>query len=74
MRPNEAFSSQVVSLGGSENATKRSIFKPSGIIWQPGKYDTPCFHDPRGRASCADHFYSIIQIHQTKTIALIRKI
>jgi hypothetical protein len=29
MRSNEAFSSQVESLGGSENAIKRSIFKPS---------------------------------------------
>jgi hypothetical protein len=35
----EAFSSQVESLGGSENATKQSIFKPSGITWRLGKCD-----------------------------------
>jgi hypothetical protein len=37
-----AFSSQVESLGGSENATKEfywSIFKPSGITWRLGKCD-----------------------------------
>jgi hypothetical protein len=35
-----AFSSQVVTLGGSENATKnRSIFKPSGYTWRLGKCD-----------------------------------
>jgi hypothetical protein len=39
MRSNEAFSSQVESLGGSENAIKRSIFKPSGITWRLGKCD-----------------------------------
>jgi hypothetical protein len=41
MRPNnQAFSSQVGSLGGSENATKQSsIFKPSGITWRLGKCD-----------------------------------
>jgi hypothetical protein len=35
----EAFSSQVESLGDSENATKQSIFKPSGITWRLGKCD-----------------------------------
>jgi hypothetical protein len=35
----KAFSSQVESLGGSENATKQSIFKPSGITWRLGKCD-----------------------------------
>jgi hypothetical protein len=41
MRPDSgAFSSQVVSLGGSENATRqRSIFKPSGFTWRLGKCD-----------------------------------
>jgi hypothetical protein len=39
MRSNKAFSSQVVSLGGSENAMKQSIFKPSGITWRLGKCD-----------------------------------
>jgi hypothetical protein len=42
MRPDQAFSSQVESLGGSENATKEfywSIFKPSGITWRLGKCD-----------------------------------
>jgi hypothetical protein len=41
MRPNkEAFSSQVESPGGSENATKKgSIFKPGGITWRLGKCD-----------------------------------
>jgi hypothetical protein len=41
MRPNkQAFSSQVTSLGGSENATKQtSIFKPSDFIWRLGKCD-----------------------------------
>jgi len=39
MRPNETFSSQVDSLGDSENATKRSIFKPSGFTWRLGKCD-----------------------------------
>jgi hypothetical protein len=37
-----AFSSQVESLGDSENATKEfywSIFKPSGITWRLGKCD-----------------------------------
>jgi hypothetical protein len=29
----------VVSLGGSENATKLSIFKPSGFTWRLGKCD-----------------------------------
>jgi hypothetical protein len=35
----EAFSSQVASFGGSENAIKPSIFKPSGFIWRLGKCD-----------------------------------
>jgi hypothetical protein len=41
MRPNkQAFSSQVVTLGGSENAIKQtSIFKPSGHTWRLGKCD-----------------------------------
>jgi hypothetical protein len=41
MRSDEqAFSSQVESLGGSENAIRRaSIFKPSGITWRLGKCD-----------------------------------
>jgi hypothetical protein len=41
MRPSpKAFSSQVDSLGGSENATKpKSIFKPSGFTWRLGKCD-----------------------------------
>jgi hypothetical protein len=35
-----AFSSQVASLGDSENAIKdRSIFKPSGVTWRLGKCD-----------------------------------
>jgi hypothetical protein len=36
MRPDkQAFSSQVVTLGGSENAIKQtSIFKPSGYTWR----------------------------------------
>jgi len=49
MRPKNftgAFSSQVESLGGSENATKKSywsIFKPSGITWRLGKCDQKSF-------------------------------
>jgi hypothetical protein len=41
MRPDkQAFSSQVVTLGGSENATRQtSIFKPSGYTWRLGKCD-----------------------------------
>jgi hypothetical protein len=41
MRPDEqAFSSQAVSLGDSENATRQtSIFKPSGIAWRLEKCD-----------------------------------
>jgi peptide subunit release factor 1 (eRF1) len=45
MRPKNftgAFSSQVESLGGSEDATKKfywSIFKPSGITWRLGRCD-----------------------------------
>jgi hypothetical protein len=41
MRSDEqAFSSQVESLGGSENAIRRAnIFKPSGITWRLGKCD-----------------------------------
>jgi hypothetical protein len=41
MRPKaRAFSSQVVSLGGSENAIKGpSIFKPSDFTWRLGKCD-----------------------------------
>jgi hypothetical protein len=39
MRPNQAFSSQVNSLGDSENATKQSIFKPSEFTWLSGKCD-----------------------------------
>jgi hypothetical protein len=41
MRPNkQAFSSQVDTLGDSENATKlTSIFKPSGYTWRLGKCD-----------------------------------
>jgi hypothetical protein len=39
MRPNKAFSSQVESLCGSENATRLSIFKPSGITLRLGKCD-----------------------------------
>jgi hypothetical protein len=39
MRPDRAFSSQVETLGGSENATKPSIFKPSGNTWRLGKCD-----------------------------------
>jgi hypothetical protein len=39
MRPDKAFSSQVASLGGSENATRQSIFKPSGFTWRLGKCD-----------------------------------
>jgi len=34
----EAFSSQVASLGESENAA-RSIFKPGGFTWRLGKCD-----------------------------------
>jgi hypothetical protein len=36
MRPKkQAFSSQVVTLGGSENATRQTIiFKPSGHTWR----------------------------------------
>jgi hypothetical protein len=35
-----AFSSQVATLGGSENATKQtSNFKPSGYTWLLGKCD-----------------------------------
>jgi hypothetical protein len=39
MRPtNSLFSSQVASLGDSENATnKQLIFKPSGFTWRLGK-------------------------------------
>jgi hypothetical protein len=41
----EAFSSQVESLGGSENAIKQgSIFKPSGITWRLGKCDQTSEH------------------------------
>jgi hypothetical protein len=29
----------VAALGGSENATKPSIFKPSGFTWRLGKCD-----------------------------------
>jgi hypothetical protein len=29
----------VASLGGSENATRLSIFKPSGFTWRLGKCD-----------------------------------
>jgi hypothetical protein len=41
MRPDkQAFSSQVETLGGSENATRQtSIFKPSGNTWRLGKCD-----------------------------------
>jgi hypothetical protein len=36
----KAFSSQVASLGGSENAIGQvSIFKPSGFTWRLGKCD-----------------------------------
>jgi hypothetical protein len=42
---NRAFSSQVASLGGSENATRKSsIFKPSGITWRLGKCDQKIEH------------------------------
>jgi hypothetical protein len=34
-----AFSSQVESLGDSENATRQSIFKPSEVTWRLGKCD-----------------------------------
>jgi hypothetical protein len=41
MRSNyQAFSSQVTSLGGSENAIKLpSIFKPSDFTWRLGECD-----------------------------------
>jgi hypothetical protein len=37
MRPNKAFSSQVASLGRSENVTKQNIFNPGGVTWRLGK-------------------------------------
>jgi hypothetical protein len=46
MRPNnQAFSSRVEALGGSENATKQpSIFKPSGSTRRLGKCDQTIKH------------------------------